>query len=526
VAPGPMTWLDPRRVLDLAFRARSASEYLIFQGERITRRQAYADVRALAAGLQSLGVQKGDRVATLLPACPEAVYSMFVPSITGSIHVPLNPLLGEYELRYILADCGAKVVITGRRWYGLDHPAMLARMLPDLPALKHVLVRGTGDGDCAVFRPLADVMGSAGTPRPVKVSLHEPATLTYTSGTTGRPKGALHSRTWRLLARLSGSRLGLSSLRCLLLPYPPHHFAGMVGIMASLLAGGKVILMERFDPEQMLEVIQRERVTQIGGSPTMYRWLLCSPGQERYDLSSVQRITASSERLPPDLVRALHDRFGCSLENFYGTTETNLISWTAVDDPWERAATTVGKPVPGVSVRVVDDERQPLPAGAPGEIAVRAPQIMLGYYNDPALTAQVLDADGWFYTGDVGYLGDDGYLRLVDRKRDTIIRGGQNVYPAEIEQYLEQHPLIRRAGVVGVPGRLGSEEVWAYLELQPGALLTEREVMDYCRGQIATFKIPEQVRFAPQLPATAAGKVQRFRLRELANEEMGAHGPD
>ena len=230
--------------------------------------------------------------------------------------------------------------------------------------------------------------------------------------------------------------------------------------------------------------------------------------------------------MPPDLAQAIYERFGCSLENFYATTETNLISWTAIDDPWERAATTVGKPAPGVTVRIVDEARQPLPIGAPGEIAVRTPQIMLGYYNDPVLTVQVLDAGGWYYTGDIGYLGEDGYLRLVDRKRDLIIRGGQNIYPAEIEHYLERHPLIRRAGVVGLPGRLGSEEVWAFLEPHPGARLTVRDVLEFCRGQIAPFKIPDQVRFAARLPSTAAGKVQRFKLRELATQEQGADEPN
>ena len=527
--------LNPRLLISLAYRVRPASEFIIFGEQRLTRGQVFANIQALAAGLQVLGVQKGDRVATLLPGCPEAVYPLFLPPILGTIHVPLNPLLGEYELRYILADCGAKAVITTRQWYGIDHPARLARLLPELPELRHVLVHGATTGECRagwqpadgrVFRPLASVMAAGQAPKPARISLHEPALLTYTSGTTGQPKGVLHSRAWRGLAGLSGSRLSLGALRCLLLPHPPHHFAGMFGIMAALLAGGKVILLDRFDPEQMLATIERERVTQIGGAPTMYQWLLQTPGQARYDLSSVQRITTSSEKVPPDLAQAIYERFGCSLENFYATTETNLISWTAVDDPWERAATTVGQPAPGVTVRIVDEARQPLPIGAPGEIAVRTPQIMLGYYNDPVLTAQVLDAGGWYYTGDIGYLGEDGYLRLVDRKRDLIIRGGQNIYPAEIEHYLERHPLIRRAGVVGLPGHLGSEEVWAFLEPHPGARLTVRDVLEFCRGQIAPFKIPDQVRFAARLPSTAAGKVQRFKLRELATQEQGADEPN
>ncbi|MCJ7588227.1 MAG: acyl--CoA ligase [Candidatus Aminicenantes bacterium] len=530
-------WLKPQRLVPLAFRLRPASEFIIFQGQRLTRRQVFTRVEQLAAGLQALGVKKGDRVATLLPACPEAVYPIFLPSMLGAVIVPLNPFLGEHELRHILADCGARVVITARNWYGQDYPKMLARLLPDLPDLCHILVREASDGDGRVFLPLNQVMSPGKPLRRTTLSGSDPIIIYYTSGTTGRPKGALHThgRIWGILARSARARLGLSPLRCLLLPFSPYQFAGLFGIVVTLLAGGKVILMDHFDPHQMLEYIQRERVSQIGGSATMYRLLLLTPGQERYDLSSVRRLTFSAEPMPFDLAQALYERMRCNLENFYGTSESMLISWTGVDDPWERAASTVGKPVPGARVRILDDERRPLTAGERGEVAVQTSQMMMGYYNDPELTAQVLDAEGWFHTGDIGYVGEDGCLRLVDRKKDLILRGGQNIYPLEIEQYLERHPAIRRAAVIGVPwthslrsglrlsagaGEAGGEAVMAYLELQPGAKLSVKEVLEFCRGQIAPFKIPEQVRFVERLPTTATNKVQKFRLREMAAQEL------
>ena len=527
--PRLLGWLNPQRLVHLAIRIRPDSEFVIFQDQRLTRRQVFARVEQLAAGLQALGIQPGDRVATLLPACPEAVYTILLRSVLGTVNVPLNPLLAERELRHILADCGARVVITTRNWYGLDHPARLARLLPDLPTLRHILVRDVTDGDGRTILPLNDVMSlgksfdhAKDVPlRKVSVSADDTAMILYTSGSTGRPKGVAHNgRSWSRLLGSAGSRLNLSPLRCLLLPFPPFQYAGILGIVVALLAGGKVILMDRFDPQQALEYIQTEKVSQIGGSPTMYRLLMCTPGQERYDLSSVQRVTFSTEPLPFDLVQALHERFRCHLENFYSTTETMLISWTNLEDTWERVATTVGKPVPGARVHIVDDERRPLPVGARGEIAVRTSTMMMGYHNDPGLTAQVLDAEGWFYTGDIGYFGEDGYLRLVDRKKDMILRGGQNIYPAEIEQHLEHHPAVRRAGVIGVPSKMGGEAVWAYLELQPGARLTVKEALNFCRGQIAPFKMPEQVRFVERLPMTATNKVQKFRLRELAAQEL------
>ncbi|NOZ95244.1 MAG: long-chain fatty acid--CoA ligase [Acidobacteria bacterium] len=292
----------------------------------------------------------------------------------------------------------------------------------------------------------------------------------YTSGTTGAPKGVVYTRRWTrgLAIRSASPRLNWQRLRCMLLPFPPYHFAGFLGIIVALVAGSKLILMERFDPLRMLAYIQDEKVTQIAGSPTMYRLLLNAPGQERYDLSSVRCITFSGETCPYDLAQALHERFRCQLENIYGTTECSLISWTDINDSWEKAATTVGKPVPGVRVRIVDEERHPRPVGERGEIAVKSPQVMLGYHNAPELTAQVLDEDGWFYTGDIGYFGEDGYLRLVDRKKDVIIRGGENIYPVEVEHFLQSHPAIRRAAVLGVPAAGDIEEIWAYVEVRPG----------------------------------------------------------
>jgi fatty-acyl-CoA synthase len=197
-----------------------------------------------------------------------------------------------------------------------------------------------------------------------------------------------------------------------------------------------------------------------------------------------------------------------------------MISWTGAEDNWECAAATVGKPVPGAELRVVDDQRRPLPVGAQGEIAVRTRQMMLGYYNAPELTARVLDAEGWFYTGDIGFLGEDGYLRLVDRKSDLIIRGGQNIFPAEVEKHLVSHAAIRRAAVFGMPHALSGETVWAYIEPQPGTGLTVTEVLNHCRGQIAPFKIPEEVRFMARLPTTPTGKIQKYQLRQISLQEL------
>ncbi len=531
--------IGSQRLLKLAFRLRPESELLIFNGQRITRRQAFADIQALGGGLQSLGIQRGDRIATILPACPEAVYTMFLPQMMGSVNVPLNPLLSERELAHILADCGASAVVTTRRWLGQDYPAMLARLLPQLPNLRTILVDDTAEGDGRTFYPLREVLAWNKPLASPRITGEDLSLITYTSGTTGLPKGVMHNprRNFSLAVRSVSPRLDMSLMRCLLLPFPPYHFGGMLGAVAALIGGGKIVLMDRFDPAQMLDLIQKERVTQVAGSPTMYRLMLLAAQGRQFDLSSLRRVTFSSEPCPPELARAIHERFQCNIENIYATTESMVISWTGLDDDWEIAAATVGKPAPGVTVRIVDDQRQPLPVGERGEIAVQTSQMMLGYYNAPELTAQVLDAEGWYYTGDIGTLNQDGYLRLEDRKSDLIIRAGQNIFAAEVEMLLMTHPLVRRAAVVGVHHPLVGEALWAFIEPHPGAALedsalsssaalfpsaalTAREMLTHCRGQIAPFKIPEQVRFVERLPVTATGKIQKFRLRELAQEEM------
>jgi fatty-acyl-CoA synthase/long-chain acyl-CoA synthetase len=289
----------------------------------------------------------------------------------------------------------------------------------------------------------------------------------------------------------------------------------MLSVTTTLVGGGKLILIDRFNPHLILQSIAREQVTWMVGSPTLYRLLLKTPGLDRYDLSSLKLLTLTTEPCPADLARQLHERFGRPLENIYGMTETGVISLTAMGDSWERVAETVGRPYPGVQVRIVDENRQPLPCGAVGEIALLTAQRMAGYYHDPAATAEVFDDQGWFYTGDIGFLGEDGYLRLVDRKKELVIRAGQNIWPAEVESCLMQHPGVRRAAVLGAPHAISGETLWAFIERQPGSALTVAEIKEHCYLHLAPFKIPEEIRFVDQLPLTVTNKVQKFKLRQM-----------
>ncbi len=521
IVPRLLRWLNPQRMLALGRWLGPNAEWLITPDERLTRRQVFDRVDRLAAGLQSLGVQQGDRVVALLPACPESVYSVFLPWLLGTVEVQLNPLLREHELRHILTHCKANVVLTTQSWLGQDYPALLERLLPDLPDLRAVVVRDAKGGDGQMFFPLDEVMARGEGLRKVPLSAADMTRITYTSGTTGMPKGVVHTwdQIWGLVRPAIAPRLNPRLLRSVLMPFPMAYYSGLLGAIVTLISGGKLLLMDRFRARLAWELIESEKVTQVGCSPTMYRLMLRQRGQERYDVSSVRVISYGSEPMPAEVARALHERFRCPIEQHYGMNETGHISWSALDDPPEIAATTVGKPVPGARVRIVDDDRQLLLQGERGEVAVKTSQMMLGYYRAPELTAQVFDDEGWFYTGDIGYEGDDGYLRLVDRKNDVIIRGGQNIYPAEVEAYLDLHPEIHRAGVVGVASDLGGQAVWAYVQLVPGATLSAREVRSYCRGKIAAFKVPSQVRLVERMPLSVTDKVQRYKLRELAAQE-------
>jgi fatty-acyl-CoA synthase len=516
-----INWISPRHLIHLAFRLWPGREFLVFRDERLTRRSVLAQVKALACGLNALGVTQGDRVAIFLPACPQAVYAQFINSYLGTVHMPLNPLLGEHELRQILRHSQAKVILTCLNWFGLKQVEVLERIKPDLPDLQTIVVIDPDEENTAIFHKGRGILAystllAMGLPCPrIKVRLTDPALLSYTSGTTGQPKGVLHSyaRNWGISAGSIRQRIKREALQCLLLPYPPYHFAGMFGITSALLSGGKVILMDRIVPSQVLATIQKEKVTQIGAPPTIFKLLLAALQHGSFDLTSVKRLTFSSEKLSSQLAQALFEAFHCKLDNFYGTTEAHLISWTDQGD-WKSASDTVGKPLPGVEVRVVDLAHQPLPLGELGEFAVRTAQMMNGYFRDPVRTGQVLDDNGWLFTGDSGFIGQDGSLHLTGRVSDIIKRGGELVHPEEVETFLESHPAISSAAVVGLPNGLAGEEILAFIVATPGTRVDLEEVRRFCSGKIAAFKIPSDIRLVPQIPRTPTGKIQRFKLRE------------
>jgi acyl-CoA synthetase (AMP-forming)/AMP-acid ligase II len=383
------------------------------------------------------------------------------------------------------------------------------------------------------------------------------AMILYTSGTTGLPKGAVHTHrtltaTVQIMYRLIGSLLqpsrslirlagailrrprklrwfidlglalsGVIQLRWLVVT-PFYHVAGYYQLLISLLGGDKIVVMERFHPGKALELIEQERITLVFGVPPMLAAMLNQPDFDQRDLSSMVLVGAGAMPVPPHIVRELWRRVGCLVVIGYGATEASVGTATLPVDPADLQAETVGRPPPGVEVKIVDAERRPVPPGMVGEIAVHGPGVMVGYYRNSESTEQVIDGEGWYYTGDLGVMDRQGYVRVVGRAKDMIIRAGANVYPAEVEHFLLTHPQISQVAVIGLPSpSAGGEKIRAYVVPKEGTTLTTGDVIGYCWGQIAAYKVPDEVVFVNELPTTPAlHKVQHFRLREQAMREQ------
>lgn len=511
-------------------------EAIVCGKTRLTYGQLWERVGRMASGLEALGVAPGERVALGLGPGIEFAVAFFAVAGLGAVAVPLNPQMRPAGLQEMLRDAEARVVI-------------LERALEEvhLPAVRQVVAAGNsgenlGLGELLAYppRPL---------PRP-EVSPDDLAALLYTSGTTGRPKGAMHSHR-SLIAPVAASvklrelwlrrlnlgravdlaravtRYGTRLLRAAGRPQTFlsttgwHTITGLEVLLQALLMGDRLVVMPRFHPREALRLVEQERVTILIAVPLAYQVMLSILEQETFDTSSLLICATGAAPCPPHLARAIRQRFGCAVHIGFGATETaGGIAATSLADSDEEQTETVGRPMPGVEVRIVDEARRPLPPGKIGELACRFEGVMLGYHRAPERTAEVLDEEGWYYTGDLAWMDERGYLHIVGRKKDVIIRGGQNIYPEEVESYLVAHPKIRQAAVVGVPGALGEESVWAFICLEEQGEMTAQEVLDYCRAGLEPFQIPSQVRFLSELPQGEPGKSQKFKLREIALAEQ------
>ena len=456
-------------------------------------------VPAVAALLADAGLRRGDVLAIMLPNRVELITSMFAAWRLGAAVTPVNPALTGQEARYQIGDAGGCVVVADA--------ASAAKLLE-------------GGGHRII--PVEDVTSPARPqgPVPVQAEPGTPALLIYTSGTTGRPKGVMldHGNV-RATAELIVTWFEMTEETRSLLVLPLFHVNGiMVSVVSPLLAGGSTFIAERFDVATFWATVERARPTFFSAVPTIYALLVSRPG-EQVDTKNLRYVICGAAPMPRELISEFEQRFGVPVVEGYGLSECTVVC-TANPVHGARKAGSVGLALPGVEVGVVDSAGQLLPAGQAGEVVVRGPNVMRGYLGRPAESAEVLRG-GWLHTGDVGRFDDDGYLTLVDRVKDLIIRGGENIYPKEIEDVLYAHPAVLEAAVVGRPDAVFGEQPVAFVALRPGRSVVPADLIEHCRGSLARYKVPREVYIDEVLPKNAIGKIAKPMLRERLRAERG-----
>ena len=502
------------------------------QRVRYTYSQLHREAERIACGLLALGVEPGDRVGIWSPNCAEWLIAQYALAKVGAITVNINPAYRLRELEYALQQSGVSVLIAARRFRDGDYVAMLNELAPKLPSLRTVVYLGPDREQGGItWHELAvqgeSVRESRLRERESALQFDDSINIQYTSGTTGAPKGATLSHHSILNnGFFVGERLRYTTNDRICLPVPFYHCFGCVlGSLAALTHGSAIVLpAESFDAEACLRAVQEERCTSLYGVPTMFIAQLEHPAFSRYRIDSLRTGIMAGAPCPIDVMRQVTERMHMpEVTICYGMTETSPVSFqSSVDDPLEARVATVGTVHPHIECKIVDPRTgAAVLRGEPGELCTRGYSVMLGYWNDPEATALAIDSARWMHTGDLAAMREDGYVNIVGRLKDMIIRGGENIYPREIEEFLHGHPKIGDVQVIGVPDSKYGEEVCAWIRLREGKTATEEEIRDYCRGQIATYKIPRYIRFTTEFPMTVTGKIQKFRLREKMIQELG-----
>ena len=525
--------------------ARRDATAAIFPGEGIRWTWAgfAARVDALAAGLARLGYAKGDRLGIWAPNRSEWLLTQFATARLGVILVTINPAYRVHELEYALTLSGCRGLVLAERFKASDYAAMAASLVPDpgatgaeiasdaLPELRHLIVMsGEARPGMLRFRDV-EAMGAgvgAGDLDAVSASLdrRDPINIQFTSGTTGRPKGAplTHRNIVNNAAFVTAAlKLGPDDRLCI--PVPFYHCFGMVmGTLGCVTKGATMIVPgEGFDPAVTLATVAAERATGLYGVPTMFVAMLEHPDFGRHDLSSLRTGIMAGAPCPIEVMKRVQGQMHMrEVTIAYGMTETSPVSFqSSTDTPLEKRVTSVGRIHPHVEVRVADADGMTVPVGEQGEILTRGYSVMHGYWDDPAQTAGAIDAEGWMHTGDLGRIDAEGYCNITGRVKDMICRGGENVYPREIEEFLYSHPAVSQVQVFGIPDHALGEIVCAWIIPRAGTSPTESEIRAFCKDQIAHYKIPAVVRFRDDLPVTVTGKPQKFLMRAAMIEELG-----
>jgi len=533
-------WFEKRTIGSLPAQAAArwgSREALRFQERRWSFAELSASIDDAARGLMVLGVEPGEKVSLWMVNRPEFIQTTYAVIKIGAVLIPVNTRFRTEDVAYVLGQSDSTTLVISERSGPIDYLAMLREAAPSLgtghseladprfPMLRRVIVVGDGRHPGTVHWEDMRQAGASGEDRELErraeaVSPDDTAFLMYTSGTTGFPKGVMHSHAIVRNVIDRASRMGITETDVIMNYLPLFHLYGFSeGLLMSMLTGARQVLTETFAPEEVLDLIRQEAATLLSGFDTHFKELCEAQERGPRDVSSIRTgILASGMSSSVPTARRARRVFGKSFLSGYGMSEFGVgATLSFLDSTEEQCVEASGYPAPGYEIRVVDPETgRDRPRGEPGEILVRSYMLMQGYYKKPEETERTIDTDGWLHTGDMGILRPDGHLRFVGRYKDMLKIGGENVDPMEVEAYLMGHPAINLAAVVAYPDARLSEVGVAFVRLEPGQALTEEQVLAYCRGKIASFKIPRRVIFVDEYPMTSSGKIQKAKLREEA----------
>jgi fatty-acyl-CoA synthase len=490
-------------------------------------------VDELAAGLLSLGLERGDRVGVWSPNMSEWTLAQFATAKAGLVLVNVNPAYRRSELDYAMnkVECKALILAPALKTSNYLEIATDLMKAGKLPHLKHVIRMGTEKTPGMLnFDDVAAAGGNAEKAKLAEIGptlqFDDAINIQFTSGTTGHPKGATLSH-HNILNNgyFVGEGLKLTDKDRLCIPVPLYHCFGMVmGNLGCLTHGATMVYpSDAFDPLATLQAVAEERCTALYGVPTMFIAQLDHPQFDTFDLSSLRTGIMAGSPCPIEVMKRVQSKMNMQEVTIaYGMTETSPVSTQcATDDPLERRVSTVGQVLPHIEIKIVDSEGMAVPRGTTGEFCTRGYSVMKGYWNDPEKTAEAVDGGGWMHTGDLAVMDEAGYVNIVGRLKDMVIRGGENVYPREIEEFLYSHPKVQDVQVIGVPDQKYGEEICAWIKLREGQSATAEEIREFCKGQIAHYKIPRYVEFVPDFPMTITGKIQKFVMREQTIGKLG-----
>ncbi|QLC72304.1 AMP-binding protein [Pseudomonas sp. LPB0260] len=546
----PLLTMTIGQAFDATVARFAESEALVVRHQRL--RYSWAElaeqVECCASALLALGVQQGERVGIWAPNCAEWCITQFATAKVGAVLVNINPAYRGSELEYALKQSGCAWLICADAFKTSDYHAMLVALLPELassqpgtlrsarlPRLRGVIsLARQAPAGFLCWHELAGLAAEVApeqlAERQALLQFDEPINIQYTSGTTGSPKGATLSH-YNILNNgyMVGESLGLSERDRLVIPVPLYHCFGMVmGNLGCLTHGSTMIYpAPSFEPEATLLAVAEERATILYGVPTMFIAALDHPRRAEFDLSSLRSGIMAGATCPIEVMRRVIDDLHMGeVQIAYGMTETSPVSLqTAADDELELRVTSVGRTQPQLESKIVDAEGRILPRGETGELCTRGYSVMLGYWDNPQATAEAIDPGRWMHSGDLAVMDEQGYVRIVGRSKDMIIRGGENIYPREVEEFLFSHPAVADVQVIGVPDEKYGEEIAAWVQLHPGHVCDAEALRAYCKANIAHFKVPRYFKFVDAFPMTVTGKVQKFRMREQMLAELGQAAP-